>query len=1075
MANQPKKYKKFVATAATATLVASAIVPVASAAGFKDVANNDHATAINALADQGVINGYPDGTFKPNKELTRSDVVKLLGKYLVSKGYEVPADYSTVQRFNDVPVDYKDEELVKYAALVKDTGVFKGSNNNLNAANKITRGQMALVVVRALDTLNDTDLVKFVAGQDFDKEVIDLNSASKEQQGAIDVLDFFDITKTAKFNPNNTTTRGQFASFLYRAINTDFSDVTDVAVKSVKAVNATTVEVTFEENIDDIKALDFSIEGLEVKNAAVKQTAKNVAVLTTATQEGGKDYTVKLGDSKIGTFKGISAVIPTKVDVVEKSLQGTLGKEVTVKAQVTVADGQSKAGIPVTFNIVSENSNLNNKIEVEAYTDENGVATYTYTRYYKSNDEVTVYATDKSSVYSQGKVYWSQFLTLTEVTSGNDLVNDAKKVYKIQVNKDDARNWNVDDSGRKYVNVTFKENVDVTPDKAVKDAKIVDTYALGNNTYPYQYTTGGKNEVRVYLDSDYSATFTVTGKAATVTPVVFVDSDKDGKFDATEVFVQAPTVSFTLKHTLSTNIVGQGTNLAAAISETGSTIGFGGREFVVTVTDKDGKLAPAGTVVYVGFKKDDLSTNKAVYINTDSANDYPGKGTPVRVDSSSDKNDLTRLVVGANGQVKFKLTGEQDAFARPTVTLENGKETGNIDSDDTQFTATDVTYFSDAKINDATLKVTDDKTDVNVEKATTVTYTSVDQNGFPYYKQDGSYTYLVSFEITAQFADIKAEYVNANGVLTTEVIEKGTTATITAKASAGKADVKLSSVDAKAGSAIVTASSAYAGLPNKSITVNFVALANTANVTVQALPDTVAKTVKVLQGGVVETISYSGDNISLYNNGVAVSTVAFEKLLTVGTVVEYTKTANGKIELNVKGTVPPPTIHKVEFADTDLDAGEIAGELKVTALNAVKYKVEIGTLVIENTTGTFIIPENTKLADAVITVSNDITPPVSKTVTLKDETTTAAEGVSVESLVEAGIVSFKENTVTKQQSVLLDTTKLTDENLVGKELVLVVGTETLEFKANPFLTTTLEVLNTNFTVDQLKAGKVQVK
>ena len=40
MANQPKKYKKFVATAATATLVASAIVPVASAA-FTDVAATD--------------------------------------------------------------------------------------------------------------------------------------------------------------------------------------------------------------------------------------------------------------------------------------------------------------------------------------------------------------------------------------------------------------------------------------------------------------------------------------------------------------------------------------------------------------------------------------------------------------------------------------------------------------------------------------------------------------------------------------------------------------------------------------------------------------------------------------------------------------------------------------------------------------------------------------------------------------------------------------------------------------------------------------------------------------------------
>ena len=59
MANQPKKYNKFVATAATATLVASAIVPVASAASFSDVAEtNSHAANINALVEAGIINGY---------------------------------------------------------------------------------------------------------------------------------------------------------------------------------------------------------------------------------------------------------------------------------------------------------------------------------------------------------------------------------------------------------------------------------------------------------------------------------------------------------------------------------------------------------------------------------------------------------------------------------------------------------------------------------------------------------------------------------------------------------------------------------------------------------------------------------------------------------------------------------------------------------------------------------------------------------------------------------------------------------------------------------------------------------
>ena len=31
-----------------------------------------------------------DGTFKPNKTLTRSDVVKLLGHYLETQGFEVP-------------------------------------------------------------------------------------------------------------------------------------------------------------------------------------------------------------------------------------------------------------------------------------------------------------------------------------------------------------------------------------------------------------------------------------------------------------------------------------------------------------------------------------------------------------------------------------------------------------------------------------------------------------------------------------------------------------------------------------------------------------------------------------------------------------------------------------------------------------------------------------------------------------------------------------------------------------------------------------------------------------------------
>lgn len=226
MANQPKKYKKFVATAATATLVASAIVPVASAANLSDISGNTHEEAINALVDAGVINGYPDGTFKPNKALTRSDVVKLLGKYLETEGYKAASEYKTQPAFKDLKVG-SNEELLKYASIVKEAGVFVGSNGNLLPSDLITRENMAITLVRMVNTLEGVSLEEFVAGEDFKGDVKDLNAAKAEARSAISVLDFYDITNPAvsEFNPKGNTTRGQFASFLYKTISTDFSKV----------------------------------------------------------------------------------------------------------------------------------------------------------------------------------------------------------------------------------------------------------------------------------------------------------------------------------------------------------------------------------------------------------------------------------------------------------------------------------------------------------------------------------------------------------------------------------------------------------------------------------------------------------------------------------------------------------------------------------------------------------------------------------------------------------------------------------------------------------------------------------
>ena len=82
-----KIQSKFLTSAVVVTVALAAVVPTVSAASFKDMKGNTHEKAVMALVNAGVINGYLDGTFKPNKTLTRSDVVKLIGKYLVSEGY----------------------------------------------------------------------------------------------------------------------------------------------------------------------------------------------------------------------------------------------------------------------------------------------------------------------------------------------------------------------------------------------------------------------------------------------------------------------------------------------------------------------------------------------------------------------------------------------------------------------------------------------------------------------------------------------------------------------------------------------------------------------------------------------------------------------------------------------------------------------------------------------------------------------------------------------------------------------------------------------------------------------------
>ena len=73
--------KKILAIAAAAALTAG--VSAYAANPFSDVSPDDWAyQAVSDLSDQGVVEGYPDGTFKGERNMTRYELAQVIARLM---------------------------------------------------------------------------------------------------------------------------------------------------------------------------------------------------------------------------------------------------------------------------------------------------------------------------------------------------------------------------------------------------------------------------------------------------------------------------------------------------------------------------------------------------------------------------------------------------------------------------------------------------------------------------------------------------------------------------------------------------------------------------------------------------------------------------------------------------------------------------------------------------------------------------------------------------------------------------------------------------------------------------------
>jgi len=113
---------------------------------FKDIPTNHlYFGAIAALRQEGIIDGYEDGTFRQHEFIQRNHVAKIL-----ANAFKLKASNKNSLPFTDVRVEYKDAIAALYENNVttgKTATLFDGSSN-------VTRGQMAAFITRSEGIVN---------------------------------------------------------------------------------------------------------------------------------------------------------------------------------------------------------------------------------------------------------------------------------------------------------------------------------------------------------------------------------------------------------------------------------------------------------------------------------------------------------------------------------------------------------------------------------------------------------------------------------------------------------------------------------------------------------------------------------------------------------------------------------------------------------------------------------------------------------------------------------------------------------------------------------------------------------
>ncbi|WMI82021.1 S-layer homology domain-containing protein [Anaerotignum sp. MB30-C6] len=311
-----------------------AISPVNIFAASNDIHGHWAEKTITEWQEKGLISGYQDGTFKPNKPATRAEFARILNQALGlrEKGNVAFSDVSVSDWFyNDVSVALGE----KYTAGFPD-GTFKPNDT-------ITRAQAAVFIAKAVEVTGGSVGIF--------TDSYDIPGWAKDSIGAIVAKGYMSGYPDGTFKPNTVLTRAEAVSTLNRIMGTVDGE----------EIITTEKDVIIEK--DDTKLENRTIEGDVIISEKVKDGKvyfDNVAIRGNLIIQGGGDDSIYLEDTVVD-----GKMIVEKKDVRLRLSGKTMLPKVEMK-KVCILSGSSFSG---KVNTISITEAISDKITIGVAAD----------------------------------------------------------------------------------------------------------------------------------------------------------------------------------------------------------------------------------------------------------------------------------------------------------------------------------------------------------------------------------------------------------------------------------------------------------------------------------------------------------------------------------------------------------------------------------------------------------------------------------------------------------------------------------------------------------------------------------